>query len=330
MITHQSNVREVAENIYSIRLPMPFDLNHINVYVLKETNRLALVDCGLNDAPSWEALNGGLQHLGMQLADLTDVFVTHFHPDHIGQFNKIRQHVPEARLFFHKIEYNWMEGRVHDSANRAKIIEEWAHKHGADFIDGERLVKNGAEYFPELQAGDKLVEGGERVQFSPTDSTAEWEVLWTPGHTPGHFVLINRQRGLMFSGDHLLHTISSNIGKFPGSTPDPLGEYMNSLKIIADLDLKEVLPAHGQTFTNYRERAHDLIKHHHERLDKIAATLEKEPRTAAQVIHGIWGDRLQGFNRYLALVEVLSHLERLKLDGRVVAEEGQQIYWRLT
>lgn len=328
MLTHENNVREVSANIYSIRLPMPFDLNHINIYLLKENNRLALIDCGLDDEPSWTALESGLAALGIAPADLTDIFVTHSHPDHIGQFKKLRRLSPEARLFFHQREYDWLNLRATETATAVKRLGDWLLKNGVDYLDPMRLVQNGIGYLPELHADDVLLKGGEKLKLEPSDATGEWHVQWTPGHTAGHFVLYSPERQLMFSGDHLLSSISSNIGKYPGSTEDPLGDYINSLRAIAELDIKEVLPAHGQVFANHRERAAALIHHHEERLSKIWSALEKEPRNAAQIVYSIWGDRLKGFNQYLALVEVLSHLERLRREGRVQVEAGATDYYR--
>lgn len=328
MLTEETNVREVAANLYRIRLPMPFDLNHINVYLLKETNRLALVDCGLNDAPSWAALTAGLANLGLEVGELTDIFVTHSHPDHIGLCNKLRQAAPDARLFFHEKEYSWLKSRATATEAAIQYLHGWLLQNGVDYLDPVRLAQNGLDYFPALQPQDVLLDGGERIQLEPADTTAEWQVQWTPGHTAGHFVLYSPERRLLLSGDHLLHSISSNIGKYPGSTEDPLGEYISSLQAIARLDIAEVLPAHGEVFSNHSDRVATLIHHHEERLAKIHAALEKEPRTAAQVVYSIWGDRLKGFNQYLALVEVLSHLERLKRDGRVVLEEGPVHYYR--
>lgn len=333
-----SNVTEMAENIYRIRLPMPFGLDHINVYLLKETNRLALVDCGLNLPESWQKLDEGLAALGLTPNQLTDIFVTHAHPDHIGQLPRLRQLAPQARFYMHRREYNPLAERLADQAGVALRTQGWLERNGMPNVPVTNFLENDRVRLPELQVGDRLLEGGEVFPFerpigqpSPTpDQTSDgWEILWTPGHTAGHFVLYHQARRLLLSGDHLLGSISSNIGKYPGSTEDPLGDFINSLEYISHLDVQEVLPAHGHTFTNHQERIKDLITHHRKRLGKIYASLEHGPRTATQVVETIWGDRATGFHRYLALVEALSHLERLRREGRVTTEDaGALILYR--
>src|SRR5438067_2003498 len=111
-----SLVTEVAANLFRIRLPMPFGLDHINVYLLKETNGLALVDCGLDLPESREKLDEGLAQLGLTPAQLTDIFVTHAHPDHIGQLERLRRLAPEARLYMHRREYQPLKERLTDQA----------------------------------------------------------------------------------------------------------------------------------------------------------------------------------------------------------------------
>ncbi len=324
-----AQVAEVADQLFRIRLPMPFGLDHINVYLIKETNRLALVDCGLDMPDSWDSLTAGFKALNIDPGDLTDIFVTHSHPDHIGQLARIRQLAPQARLYLHRREYKWLADRVYDYENSAHLFGEWLARHGDTELDAYRLIKSGSELLPNLQSGDTLLEGEEHIQLGDA-APADWQILWTPGHTAGHFVLYNADRKLLLSGDHLLTSISSNIGKYPGSTEDPLGDFISSLAVIKELDLAQVLPAHGEPLEQHRERIDKLVGHHRERLTKIYSVLEGGPRTAIQVVEAIWGQRATGFHRYLGLVEALSHLERLRREGQVVVEDsGPQILFRV-
>ena len=329
MIDTISNVIEVADNLYRIQLPMPFELKHINTYLIKETNRLGLVDCGLDLPDSWAALDDGIRSLGIAPSDLTDIFVTHAHPDHIGQLAHLRELAPQARVFLHRREYTRLAERFADLAASQKILQTWFDHNGAPELSGEQLARGAYETPPHLQEGDLLLDGGERIVLNPTDKTAEWQVMWTPGHTPGHMVLFHEERGLMLSGDHLLTSISSNIGKYPSTTDDPLGDFISSLQRIDQLSLTAILPAHGEVFGNYHERIAHLIRHHEERLAKIHATLEGEPKTAMQVADKIWGKKAVGFHRYLALFEACSHLERLLRQGDVVTEDdGKLLLYR--
>ncbi len=329
-----NNVTEVAENIFRIWLPMPFGLNHIYVYLLRENNHLALVDCGLDRPESQQNLDESLAQLGLAPGQLTDIFVTHGHPDHIGQLDRLRRLAPEARLHIHKQEYTYMAGRAADPPLARLKFKQWFEQNGLNEFSSNDFTETGIETLPDLKDGDRLLQDGEMINFEPSavpdHPVSHWNVIWTPGHTAGHFVLYNAGRQLMLSGDHLLGSISSNIGKYPGSTDDPLGDFINSLERISQLEISEVFPAHGKTFNNHRERIKELLDHHRQRLAKIYASLEQRPRTAAQVVEVIWGDRAVGIHRYLAMVEALSHLERLRREGYVIAEvHGARILYRV-
>jgi glyoxylase-like metal-dependent hydrolase (beta-lactamase superfamily II) len=318
-----SAIQEVAANLYKIKLSMPFEPFHINVYLLKGTNRLALVDTGLPMA--WEDLQQGFKALNIPFEQLTDIFLTHYHIDHIGSLSSLREAAPGAKIFFHQLDHDFMRYRTAKPQESNEAMYKWLLRNGAADLGGDPAG------FPiqmiELKSGDTLVEGGEKVSLR--DETDGWEVVWTPGHTNGHFVLYNREQRLLLSGDHLLTTISSNIGQYPGSRPDPLGDFMSSLDKLAALEVDEILPAHGHPFGNHRHRIENLKSHHRHRMNKIIAGLEHSPLTAKGVAHTIWGDRLKGFNRYLGLMEVLSHLERLRIEGQILAEEHEGIvYYR--
>ncbi len=320
-------VQEVADKIYKFRLPMPARLDHINVYLVRESKRIAMIDTGLPTPEAWQVLNDCLEQVGMKFGDVTDIFVTHSHPDHIGLLSKVRRAAPDARLHMHRRELSLLQERADNPTEMEKRMRDWLLYNGATELaekgtGGERLTN------PEIKPDDHVMDGGEIVQLGDGPEGA-WEIMWTPGHTAGHFVLHNRTRRMMLSGDHLLGQISSNVGKYPGSTADPLGDYLSSLNKIAELELQHVFPAHGLPFEDYRARAADLLHHHELRLDKMCAAVENQPRTAAEVVKIIWGDKLQGFDRFLALVETLSHMERLMRDKRVVADErDNKLYFR--
>jgi glyoxylase-like metal-dependent hydrolase (beta-lactamase superfamily II) len=322
-------VQEIASNIYKIRLPLPFPgLDHMNVYLLQETNFLAMVDTGLATPESWQALKAGLAALNLHWHDLTDIFVTHSHPDHIGQLASIRQEAPAARFHIHYYEYELLEGRATNPEQDQQRLRQWLDTNGAATLVMSGLGSR-TRYVPQLGPQDSLLKGGEKVLAT---ASAEWQVQWTPGHTPGHFILHNPTQRLLLSGDHLLGKISSNVGKYPGSTADPLGDYLDSLDRLAALDLAEILPAHGLPFKEYRERIATLKGHHQKRLEQIYSVIEAGggTKTAAEVVQKIWSHRrLEGFDQYLALFETLSHLERLVRMQQIVAETSHDlIYYR--
>lgn len=317
-------VEEVAENIYKIRIPMPFKLNHINAYLLQGPNQMALVDTGVPTAEAWDTMQEAFKALNLKMSDLTDIFVTHSHTDHIGQVHRLRREAPEARLLMHQRELELLHGRTTQTAEHE--MREWLLMHDAKNLVNDWGGNSGKMFVPETKPQDVALAGGEAFVIDPA-TPGEWEIVWTPGHTAGHYILVNRSSKTMLSGDHLLGQISSNVGKYPGSTENPLGDYLNSLRKIAELDLQQVLPAHGLPIQDHRERVADLIEHHRIRLEKMYSNIEAGPTTAAAIVEKIWGDRLQGFDRYLALFETLSHLEYLVEEGKVVSEKHNEIIY---
>jgi glyoxylase-like metal-dependent hydrolase (beta-lactamase superfamily II) len=110
---------------------------------------------------------------------------------------------------------------------------------------------------------DRLLSGGETI----ATAHGALEVLWTPGHSPGHVCLYDRERRVLISGDHILQHISPNIGWQPGR--DALGEFLSSLDRIAALDVDLILPSHGAPFTGHREWVRKTHEHHAERCARI-------------------------------------------------------------
>ena len=174
--------------------------------------------------------------------------------------------------------------------------------------------------FQELQP-HTLLHGGETI------ATAEGvlEVIWTPGHSPGHLCLYDRQRRLLFSGDHILEHISPNIGWQPED--DPLGAYLQSLRTIAELDIDVILPSHGAPFRGHRGWIANTITHHRERCERILELLQAAPKTAHELVGELWTRPLSPFHYRFAVYEVLAHLEYLRRLEHVKSDGGKITQW---
>src|SRR5439155_17016350 len=130
-------------------------------------------------------------------------------------------------------------------------------------------------------------------------------VEWTPGHSPGHVCLFDPEDRLLFAGDELLPEDTPNIGLHPQSTPNPLHDFMTSLRRLASLDPRQVLPAHGRPFQTARERVDWLIEFHEARKQKILDLMGDRTVTAWDVALGLWGRRAHHWETRLALQEAL-------------------------
>jgi glyoxylase-like metal-dependent hydrolase (beta-lactamase superfamily II) len=158
----------------------------------------------------------------------------------------------------------------------------------------------------ELLTPDRLLSGGETI----VTAHGALEIVWTPGHSPGHVCLYDCQRRVLISGDHILQHISPNIGWHPGR--DALGEYLTSLDRIAALDVDLILPSHGAPFTGHREWVRKTHEHHAERCARIVELVNGGATTADQIAARLWNRHLSPFHYRFAIFEVLAHLEYLE------------------
>jgi glyoxylase-like metal-dependent hydrolase (beta-lactamase superfamily II) len=163
-------------------------------------------------------------------------------------------------------------------------------------------------------------------------------VVWTPGHSPGHICLYDAQRKVFFSGDHILPVITPNISLRLPSAGNPLGDFINSLNKVKNLDVRLVLPAHEQIFTNLSTRVEEIIEHHRQRTGEILSTLNARPKTAYEVsAEIIWMPEFGGvkfqdlavWDRRMAVSETLAHLEALRIEG-IISQFSQDgiIYYQ--
>ena len=165
---------------------------------------------------------------------------------------------------------------------------------------------------------DVLLEGGET--FSTGGATLE--AIWTPGHTPGHVCFYDRTNRMIFTGDHILPIITSNVSTRLTSEDDPLGDYLDSIDKLRALDVNLVLPAHQHHFTDLGRRLVELDAHHERRLAAVLAACQGPGSTGYEVAAevpwdvGAW-DAMDPFLRRAALGETLSHLEYLRRRGKV-------------
>lgn len=321
---------EIASGVFQLRVPLPNNpLGHVLVYYLPGPYGDTLIDTGWNDEAARAALEEQISLAGGRLRDIRQVLVTHCHPDHAGLAEYVRGRAG-ATLFVHRREGEWAARRRVAPRAVVEQIRLWLKENGLPPDDhlpagGEEI----REFFPGpadvwLHGGEELPAGQLRLQ-----------VVFTPGHSPGHICLYEPRRRLLFAGDHVLPTITPNVGLEPAQRNDnPLADYLVSLRRVAELPADLVLPAHEQAFTSLKDRAEQIAAHHRARTSEIVAHLAREGSTAYQVAQKVsWAVgpflRLTGWNRYMAVLEVLAHLRMAYLEGLVEAEQRDGVtYFR--
>ena len=161
------------------------------------------------------------------------------------------------------------------------------------------------------------------------------DVIWTPGHSPGHICLYEPRNRLLFSGDHILPIITPNISYRVQCGDNPLGDYINALRKLQNVPVAQVLPAHEEPFTGLRERIRGIIDHHGRRKEEIRNIMAGQPLSAYEIslqvawdMQGLSWEKLPPLHKRGAVTETIAHLEHMRWEGEVtrIAKEGSLLY----
>jgi len=326
---------EVAPGIHWLKMPITMPestLEHVNAYLIHGDNGYLLVDAGWNTDEAFAYLQKQLAEIRAGIKDISQIVVTHVHPDHYGMAGRIKR-LSGATMAMHEIEKGFIEPRYVRMDKLLKVMDHWLIANGAPRGEMESLrdATVGLERYIVPEYPDTLLHGGETI----TTGTFTFHVLWTPGHSSGHVCLYEPEKKILIAGDHVLPTITPNVGRHPQSLENPLGRYLDSLNTVKQLDVGLVLPGHEKPFTQLRPRIDEIIHHHEARAREILAAVKGEPKTAYRIAQGVgWGlmaswQTLPSFHKRMAIFEALAHLEALKIDGKIgKASRDGMIYYR--
>jgi len=317
---------EVIPGIYQLKIPLPSKeilLGYVNVYLAQGNNGYLLVDTGWDTEEAFNSLKKQLAEIGINFKDISQIVATHIHPDHCGLTGKLKQ-LSSAKIALHYLEKDFIESRYINMDELLSLIAEWLHTNG---VPNEELTKLqtaslGMAKFVTPALPDITLYGGEII----STGVFNFRVLWTPGHSPGHISLYEPTKKVLISGDYILPKITPNIGLHPQSGTNPLGDYIKSLNTTKKLDVNLILPGHENPFTGLQSRIEELIKHHQKRNSEILETLKATAKTAYQIsteitwgsdINGVGWDNLTPWDRRLAILETIAHLEAMRFAGKV-------------
>lgn len=321
---------EVAPGIYQIKVPIPNNpLENLNCYLVEGKEGWLMVDTGWFTPETFDSLKNGLAGLDIAFTDIATIVVTHVHPDHFGLAGRIKHLSPNTQLITHQLESDLIEPRYIKFSELQHKMSAMLRRHGAPSSELLALKSSSmpAIEFVRVTFPDSTLYGGEIISTGRYDL----EVIWTPGHSIGHICLYEPENQLLFSGDHILPNITTNVSYHVQSGDNPLGDYLNALHKIENLPVKKILPAHEHVFTDLRGRITKLIGHHDDREAEIQQAVLKGLHSAYEISSQIsWNipdldwDKLPSLHKRIALLETAAHLECMRWEGKIqrIIEDG--------
>ena len=313
-------IREVAPGVGWLRMPLPFALNHINLWVLRDDQGLTLVDCGINtDATRalWQTLfDGPLAGLPVR-----QLICTHFHPDHIGLAGWLADRC-RVKLSITPLEWAAARrAREADPEDERRALTAVCDRAGlSDIRAGEAPSRNSyASGVAPLPQDAVMLDAAATVFAANTT----WRIVIGRGHAPELAALYAPALKVLISGDQVLPGISPNVSVHPYARDDnPLRAFIDSLADFRALPEDTlVLPSHKLPFTGLQRRVDELIAHHHDRLEDARRACA-EGATAAFVMTKLFPRKLDGHQTIFALGETLAHLNFLIARGEIRREHG--------
>jgi glyoxylase-like metal-dependent hydrolase (beta-lactamase superfamily II) len=311
----------ISPGVQWLRLPLPYRLNHVNIYLIEDDDGWAVVDTGLaTDAcrMAWDAvLTGPLA--GQRLTRMT---VTHYHPDHVGLAGWLSTRF-DLPLSMPRPEYLYSLALQYAPGDLgADTYRPFYRRHGLSPEVTELVLSRGHEYlrrttgvpttYHRIQHGDTLRMGGR-----------DFHVITGGGHALEQAMLLRQQERLFFAADQVIARISPNVSVHAMEPDlDALGIYLRSLRSLHDMVPEDVLalPGHGLPFFGLHARLDELIEHHAQRCSLIADACRDQPLSVAEIVPYVFHRDLDEHQTGFAFGEVLAHVNHMLGLGSLVLE----------
>jgi len=320
------------EHLHAIELPTPFAVGPVTVYLADAPGEpLTLLDTGPIHPATWSALQAGLASLGYTPSRLERIVLSHAHVDHVGLAADLVD-ASGAEVLTHP----WNVDRVSDcAADRERTVAFYADLLRCAAVPAEMLaavnwVTKGMNSFTRPVSVSATLDEGQSLRLAGCD----WQVLHTPGHSAGLICLYDPELRLLLSGDHLLAGISSN----PVVEPPPPGQaerlcslaaYRDSLRRVAAMDIALALPSHGRAIVDVARLVSQRLTFHEQRLAQVLDAVRDGARTTWDVVQILFPNR-PPLDTFLAVSEVIGHLDVLEMDGRIKSDgHTNTIRWSL-
>lgn len=318
---------EVAPGVRWLRMPLPFQLNHINLWLVDDGPGWAIIDTGINDTGTralWERLVAD----ALDGRPVTRLICTHFHPDHMGLAGWLTERL---QIELWTTEGEWRHARQAIADRPGTFHDELIDFYRRiGFTDVEETIRSGRpqsyrslvttvpEHFHRLDDGMELAIG-----------PRHWRVIIGRGHAPEHACLYCPELDLLIAGDQVLPKISPNVSLWPKAhDQDPLGSFVASLgKLERTVPASAfVLPSHNLPFYGLHRRIAELRALHEARVaDVVSACVT--PRTGAEIMPVLFNRSLDRHQLGFAIGETMAHLARAVAMGGLARRERPDGVW---
>jgi len=325
-------IEEIVPNLYRMEIPLPRSpLKWVNSYVVRGEGRFLIVDTGFNLEECRNEMSANLLKLDVDL-NKTDVFVTHFHVDHIGLVGTLA--TDNSKVYLNEEEACQMDSLRDGWANRWRRILDVYVANGFPVDDARISLEShpAQRYGLTRKVAFSIPREGDEIELGDF----HFQCISTPGHSPGHMCLYEPNKKILVAGDHILSDITPNIAYWL-EMDNPLNDYLTNLERVRALEVRIVLPGHRRLVHDLSKRVRELQEHHRDRLIEVLAALQDGAKTAFQVAPRVTWDvpfkRWQEFppvQKWFAFSETLAHLRFLETNGKVRHEkENDKILYYL-
>jgi glyoxylase-like metal-dependent hydrolase (beta-lactamase superfamily II) len=314
---------EIAPGVQWLRLPLPYRLDHVNVYLIEDADGWTVLDTGLGTDDcrnAWDAVLSG----PMAGQRLTSMIVTHFHPDHVGLAGWLAARF-DLPLSMPRPEFLYALALQYAPADLgADVHRPFYRRHGLSEQATEVVLRRGHEY---LRRTTGVPTTYHRIQHGASQRIGgrAFQVLTGGGHALEQAMLYRPEERLFFAADQVIARISPNVSVHAMEPDlDALGIYLRSLAGLRDTVADDVLvlPGHGLPFYGLHQRVGELIEHHGQRCDAIAAACQHQSLTVADIVPGVFQRELDAHQMGFAFGEVLAHVNHMLGRGELVLQTG--------
>ncbi|WP_338846620.1 MBL fold metallo-hydrolase [Massilia sp. W12] len=314
----------IRPGLHWLRMPLPFALDHINLWLLADGDAWLAIDSGI-DSPDtrthWSRI--------MQQHRLCGVLATHSHPDHIGLAHWL---CAQAGVPLHASAAEYAYARLL-SLDAAGVSNEdlIAHfiRHGMPPQLAQQMQQRKSHYpklVPALPHSYRRLMHGQILRIGGND----WRIICCAGHSPEHVCLYQAEMGVLIAGDMVLPRISTNVSVFALEPHgNPLQQYLDGLQCLAQLPADTlVLPSHGSPFRGLHARIAELHTHHESRLEEVLQACREKPCSAAEIVPLMFKRALDVHQLVFAYGEAIAHLNKLNVDAKLAITHGSDLIIR--